>query len=357
MLQTASKRTLLVGEVVAALTGHEGEEHASLTEQMHRAASEFDHRTASSFCKALLEHLSDQPVSLRELEALIILGLAHPKVLQKARIPLAQEGRRLAALLEHEGERDRSLALLEVLNGRMPNDRHIERDLAAMMRKTGNAAKLVDRYLGRAEEAVQMGSPMDAIPWLQEVLLVDRSRRDVARMIRDLRYQEAERVNRRRRIFVRTLSTLVSLAALGGLGWREWSLREQFLAIPPADPTSIESLNQRLLAIDEMTAQNPLWVAALPASRERVRLRTQVAVVRAGLEEEARARVDALEREAAAADSARVRGRLAVEREDFATALDEFRTALAHAAPDWEHRERLERDVEALSQLISEEQP
>ncbi len=283
VVQSALTENPTVTEIVVAVLGRDesdpGERRAvhSLTESISSAAESFSDRGAVAMGRTLFAHLGEEGRSLPEFEALIVLALAKPRLAAKLRFSLSQEGRRLAVLMEHAGDRNRALHLLEVLNSRLPEDRHVERDLAAMLRKTGNVQKLVDRYLRRAEGAVGDGAPMDAIPWLQEVLLVDRSRRDVARMIRDLRYQEAERIERRRRLLKRALVTLALTAVLGFAGWREWELRERFLAIPVADETRIDSINGRIARVDALVASSPLWLGALMASRERTRLKGEIA--------------------------------------------------------------------------------
>lgn len=352
-MQTAAHKKLTPCDIVRAVCGSD-ESTASLTEQIRAATEEFTDRRATSAGKTLLTVLTEDARSLPEFEALIVLALAKPRLATKLRFSLSQEGRRLAVLYEHAGDRDRALALLEVLNARVPEDRHVDRDLAAMLRKTGNAGRLVERYLQRAEEAVQEGAPMEAVPWLQEVLLVDRSRSDVARMIRDIRYQEAERIDRGKRLRKRFFVTVFVLATLGFVGWREWNLRESFLAIQDADENRLESLNARIASIDGLVQSNPLWLGRLLASRERVRLKSSVAAVNKRLEELARIAAEQAERSLAQAELARLRGRAAVDNQDLTQALDEFRAALELAPQGWEHTARLERDIAALVELIEE---
>ncbi len=87
---------LLVEDVVNALTGgdlqRDEESVDDLRERMEGAATEFDERTAFAFGRALLDSLCEDPGNLRQLEALLILGLAHPDVLERHRISLAVEG-------------------------------------------------------------------------------------------------------------------------------------------------------------------------------------------------------------------------------------------------------------------------
>lgn len=75
-----------VEKAIQALTGglDRDLEVDDLRVMMESAAQEFDMRTARSFGSALLDQLSEDPANMRLLEALVILGLAHPEVLKSA---------------------------------------------------------------------------------------------------------------------------------------------------------------------------------------------------------------------------------------------------------------------------------
>jgi tetratricopeptide (TPR) repeat protein len=340
----------IVDEVVKTLTGptSDPEQPCDLRLQVSRARDELDSSTAENHCNALVEHLSSNPSSLPELEALIILGLAHPKLLSRHRIPLAQEGRRLALLLERAGQVDRAQSLLEVLATEVPKDKALDHDLASMMRRTGNADRLVDRYLQRAEEAVAINRPTEAIPWLQEVLLIDRSRRDVARMIRDLRYQEEERRNRVRRRVRATAGTILLTACVAGAVLRELDVRQSYQLVQPATKGDLKSLRARYDAIDDLVAHNPLSWATFRASHERSELRAQILSLEALQIEAARVRADEAAQKKVIAESARLRGRQFAEQGNYAEARQQFEFALENATPDWPHRARLESDIAAI---------
>jgi len=259
MSPTVTEERLLVDDVVKALTScREGEEGGALDlrEQMQRAADEFDRRTAETFGRALVDSLCEDPADPRRLEALLILGLAHPSILEKYQVSLAAEGRRLCVLLENNGEMERARGLLELLVTHVPDDRGLQQDLSSMMRRTGDVDELIERCLQRADEAVHSGQPMDAIPWLQEILLHDQSRRDVARMIRDLRYQEMAnraRIKRRNRL---AMVLIVISTVLSTLFVRERHIDDSYQALPPVDMENVGALNARLAGIDTLIADN-----------------------------------------------------------------------------------------------------
>lgn len=359
MSPTANDRQLFVDDVVQALTGLEdagmdGEE--LLREQMHRATEEFDERTAQAFGKALLDQLCEDPSDVRKLEALMILGLAHPPVLEQNRIPIATEGRRLAVLLERAGDSERARCLLEVLATRLPEEEGVDHDLTEMMRRSGSTAELVERYLARAEESVQKGRPMAAIPWLQQVLLLDRTRRDVARMIRDLRYQESERVAaRRRRTRLIAFVGLILLMVIGVVA-REMHIENAYRELPAVDENDLPGLQARLASLDGLVDQHRFWIGMFRPISERRQVEEAIEVLRSREQDAVREREREVQHREMLADAARERGLLAAERGDFDSALADLRSALELADETWAPRERVVADIEAIEKWKEERQ-
>lgn len=347
MVKTTAADNVIVEEVVVALTGGEGQ-RSDLRAQMERAAREFDAHTANSFCKALLTHLTEDPAAVRELEALIILGLAHPRVLEDNRIPLVQEARRLAVLLEKKGQAERAQTLLEMLAAHAPGDRGVERELGGIMRRTGSLDRLVERHLRRAEDAIRTGNREEAVRWLREVLLLDSSRRDVARMIRDLRYEAG--ITRTRWTRVLKFTTVVALlgGAIYGVIWREGRMRSEFEALPAAAANDVPAMQQRLATLDSWMGDNLLWLGTLEASRERARLRTELDKIKAASRDLERGQRMTRERAVAAAESERVNGRIAAEKNEFLRAREHFTRALKVAPPDWPERLQVQTDIDAI---------
>lgn len=342
---------IFVDDVVQALTrldvgGMQGE--ALLREQMQRATEEFDEHTAQAFGKALLDQLCEDPSDLRKLEALLILGLAHPAVLEANRIPIATEGRRLAVLLEQAGDAERARCLLEVLSTRMPEEEGVDRDLSEMMRRSGSTAELIERYLARAEEAVQEGRPMAAVPWLQQVLLLDRTRRDVARMIRDLRYQESERgaARKRRSTLIAVVATILALVI--GIAGREMRIEQAYGDLPGVADGDLPGLRTRLASLNELVDSRGFWIGMFRAVSERHQLEEAIDVLEARHQEDAIDQRRDEEYRVVLAEAARERGLRAAERGDFDVALEHLRGALELANESWPPRVRVLADIEAI---------
>jgi len=354
--QDTTGKNVMVEEAVSQLTdfGSEGA-RPTVQEEVERAASEFDRGTIKAYCAALVEHLEQAPDSLAELEALIVLGLAHPPMMSRYRIQIAQEGRRLAHLLEAAGMVDRAQEVLEIVSHEQPGNRRVDQDLASMMRRTGNVDRLVDRYVRRAEEAMADGRRRDAITWLREILLLDRSRSDIARMIRDLQYEEREiKLAWRRRL--RIAGMLVVVAGLAaGVVFRELHIQSTYANLTPQMGNSRQDLQSRLNNLDSLINSNPLWLGMFQAGRERADLRKRIAELDAAAAQDALREADQRATRVLEAESARTKGLLLLEQRDFQGAAQEFAEALGVAPADWSERARVAADLEAISELTPEQ--
>lgn len=355
MSATVPNDHLFVDDVVAALTGAvdtRGDARSALKAQMQRATDEFDQRTAEAFARALLESLCEEPIDLRKLEALLILGLAHPSVLDRHRISLAVEGRRLAAMLEHKGEIERARVLLDVV---------AQHESGALTQAAPEAPSVapaateedIQRYLAVAEKAASRGRTNEAIRALQEVVALDRNRRDVARMIRDLRFAEKDRRVR----FMRRLKSFAILCLICGLVagavWRERLLAERFAALPAHVEGDRASVQRRLDAIDAFVASQRLWIGLPDALRETTVLRTELTRL-----DEAQARrkhEEAVVRSRAfdLCEAARTRGLALAQEGKFEAALVDLKQSLTLADPAWAHRGEVQSNIDAIENWLA----
>ena len=355
MPQDISQERPGVDEIVAQLTPStlDGSAPDLRTHCLH-AEGAVDAKRADAFAEALLEYLDSVPDAFEELEACVVLWLAHPKALSRHGERCAAESRRLAAAYERRGEVARAQALLEQLVARNPGDKGLEHELSSLMQRTGNADRLIERYLHRAEEAMREGRRPDAVRWLREVLAVDRSRRDVARMIRDLQFEESEKRRAwRRRLRAFGLVVVLVSAGMGVMGRESW-LQERYAAIPPAEENDIVGMRDRLEQIDHLIAANPLWMGAFQASSERAELRAAIAKHESRLIQEQLAAEAEVRRRLDEAESSYVRAREAVDEGDFAAAIGFYEHALGSAPADWSERERLQADIQAIREWMAQ---
>ncbi|MFN0242776.1 MAG: tetratricopeptide repeat protein [Planctomycetota bacterium] len=351
MSPTATGNQGWIEGVVSTLTQSvKGELNAAevLREQVRRAGEEIDESSAVELATAVLAELDPESEEPQQLEALVIACLAHPAALEKHRSVLAGHGRRLSHILEHGGHADRARAVLEQLAARLPGENGIDHDLAALMRRSGSSEALIERYLRRAEDAVRLGKPMDAVGLLQEVVLLDRNRRDVARMIRDLRYQEKERHEKNRRRIKLAAGSLVLAVLLGAIAIREFDVRAQYASLPSANEGNLNSMKSRLTAIEDLIETNYAWIGMPAALSERSRLRTEVSVLESQFAQKKREEELEKKHRAEMAEDMRTRGLQYAQQGKFDLALADFRRALELAAESWEHRARVRADVEAI---------
>ena len=349
-MNASTETTPFVDDVVVALIGTSaaGERPFDIPEQVDRTHHDVDAATAESFGVALVEQLCEDSSSLGVLEALLVLGMAHPQVVRRHRIDLVTEGKRFALLLERSGEAGRARHVLESLIEYMPDERSLNHELAGVMRRNGNVEELIERYLVRADEAVASRNPLEAVPWLQEVLLLDRTRRDVARMIRDLRYSEEERkgkVSKRNAILgvVVLVSMLISAVFV-----RESDIRAELANLPAENPHDLGLLNARLGGIEAILEDRRVWFGMYGAVAEANRLDGVVAKLKVRLAREAREAARLVEQRADLAEAARERGLMLAKRGDFDAALRDLRHSLELTTDAWEYRERVLADVEAI---------
>ncbi len=342
-------RPLFVEDVITAITGGIGGVPArSLRSSMERAAVEFDERTAEAFARALFSELSQNPQDLLGLESLIILGLAHPRILARHGISLETEGRRLAVVLERGGQSERAQQLLDMLSTNLPRNPAEETVAGQDEASVTERVATIDGLLADADRCIARGKRREAVRLLQQILKLDRDRFDVARMIRDLR-----RDDEHRRAYRTTVAKIVlSMMIVGFLGYylvlREQKVRDRWDALPQAVVGDATSLQSRLDAIEGLLAQEHYWGGVFQAWRERDQLRAQVQRLQDEAARAARtASLQKLERMQDAED-VRLRGMLNVKSGKFDEALGDLRQALELGGERWEQRQRVLRDISAI---------
>ncbi len=348
--------TLIIRDATLAINGasvDRSDPRAHLRARVEEVRGFQDDFLADSL-EVLMPSAQGEGADMEALEALLIVGAARPELASARGVSTISAGRQLAHRLEKEDQGEKALAALELLVELFPGHKALERDLAGFMRRAGLVSDLVERYLQRSQQLLRQGRTAEAIAWMREVLLLDRSRKDVARTIRDLRFQEIDRVEARRsRRRVAVIALVGSLAISVGL-LRETRLAEEFRALPGAEAGDSAGMRERLAALEAFVERHPIWHGAFRALSERTELR--LACDRA-LEAERLAqerRAAELARRADEAELARERGTLLARDGQYAIALDELRHALELSRPDWEHRERVQEDIAAISAYLED---
>lgn len=350
MSAQAPERNVFVEDIVTALTGPvdaTGHATTALKDQMRRAADEFDQRTAEAFARALLESLCSETVDLRRLEALLILGLAHPTILDRHRISLRTEGQRLASMLEAQGQSERARCLIEVLDQRLGRDDFVVDAEEGTGKPRAEVEAEIETYLKRADQCAALGRNNEAIRWLQEIVTLDRNRRDVARMIRDLRWSEKERKAKNQKR-LKQVGVLVILAMLvAGVFARESYIDSAFRDVP-ASTNDLASLRDRLSAVEGIVESHKLWFGMGAALREQSRLRREIEGIESAASEAARQVALERARKVENAEAARERGMLLAQQGHFEEALFDLRQALELSDPTWSERTQVQSNVAAI---------
>ncbi|MBK7641510.1 MAG: hypothetical protein IPJ19_00430 [Planctomycetes bacterium] len=346
---TSTDRPLFVEDVITAITGGMGGVPVrSLRTSMERAAVEFDERTAEAFARALFSELSQNPQDLRGLESLIILGLAHPRILARHGISLETEARRLAVVLERSGQSERAQQMLEMLAASLPQG---TKDAEATLEEDSSVAERVatiEALLRDADKCIHRGRRREAVKHLQAILRLDRDRFDVARMIRDLRREDQSR--RERRMTVAKI--VLSMSIVGFLGYtlvlREQHVRERWDALPQALAGNLVSQQSRLEGVETLLADEHVWFGMLTALRERDQLRGQIVRSQDEAARAARAAVLQKKERMQDAEDVRVRAMMSVKNGRFEDALVDLRKSLELGGEHWDQRGRVLADIGAI---------
>jgi tetratricopeptide (TPR) repeat protein len=348
--------TLIVRDATLAINGAPEQRDEPRAHLRLRVAEvgHMDPGTAAECAEVLLSVAHGEGSDPEVLEALVILALSHPKLAKQAAIDAVGLGRRLAAAFERGGEPERGFAVLEILHHHYPGQPTLERELAQLMRRQGMVKDLVGRYFERARGLVREGRHGEAAGWLKEILQLDPSCKEAARLLRDLRFKHSTRRPSRSIAFRPLL--VIALLGLGGsaVGLRELRLRGEYLALPTSAEGNLESQELRLAAIERFIESHPFWHGSLRVLTERTDLRLKLALA------EERERIERHEREQRererleAADLCRARGLMHAQSGDLARALESFREALSYGGAEWAAFEQVSRDVSALEEGLSE---
>lgn len=348
--------TLILRDATLAICGApeaRGDQAEHLTVRLAEVAL-LDDATLEECRDVLLgaDGLGEQ-ADLEVLSALMILGLGRPDLAEPKGFSGLALGRRVAARLEREGQPDGALAIIETLRERHPGHQALERDYDAVLGRLGMVLNLADRYFDRAQQLIGRDELEEGIGWLREVLLLDPSRNDVARQIRDLKLRLQRPMQRLKINWGLILLGIGIPVALGGVVVREYELIGRYESLPGAVPGDLASSEARLAALDAFAEENQVWHAAISMERERTELRIDVERMRT-LDQATRLRAQEQRDEALlAVDNLRARARRLVGFSRYREALDLLEQADREAPDDWGFGEQTKKDIAALRAHLS----
>jgi len=342
--------TLIVRDAILAVHGSQ-EKRGEPREHLRLRLSEIGHldaRTAAECAEVLSSVAGGEGADPEALEALLILGLAHPELAESNKVAAMPTGRRLATRLERAGEIDHAMAVLELLLQRFPGHETLERDMAQLMRRQGMVQDLVGRYFERAKKCIAEGRTSEAAGWLREVLQLDPGRKDAARLIRDLRFKKLKQNRKSSGGWKVLVGLLLVASGVSALVMRELRLTEEFHALSPANEGNTPSLQRRLADLESFVERYPVWHGALQVLSERSELRVRLAVLADKVQAEESKLEDARRERLDTAEQYRALGLQLAQSGDLAGAQRAFEEALSNGGDDWEPRQRVERDLEDL---------
>ena len=139
------------------------------------------------------------------------------------------EGKELVELLAEVGELERVRAILERLLPIAPADPELKKALVNVHVRAGDQQRVIDLYESIADDLVRINRPLEAVSYLQKILLSDRRRSDIAERVRSL-YEFDERARQRRRMLNGLAGLFCLLLALAAGFWFYNERAEETLA-------------------------------------------------------------------------------------------------------------------------------
>ncbi|MCK5940547.1 MAG: PQQ-binding-like beta-propeller repeat protein, partial [Planctomycetes bacterium] len=207
------------------------------------------------------------PTNLAARERLVELCLGPEGVTLDGFDALA-EGKELVELLMEFGDIQRVRSLLEHLLLVEPNDPDLKKALVNVHIRAGDQKRVVQLYESIADDLVRRNKPLEAVSYLQKILLLDRSRSDISERVRRL-YESDERARRRTRA-LSALGVLFCLLLVLGSGYWFYNERaeEDFAAIDVQNLVATEDFAGAKAAYAEFILQHPLTTAIGKAESE-----------------------------------------------------------------------------------------
>jgi outer membrane protein assembly factor BamB/tetratricopeptide (TPR) repeat protein len=207
-----------VPETNAEVAGvYESCQEFELAAYHHKCVAEF-HAGAGDVRKAaeILQHVVAMlPTDLAARERLVEVAVGRPDLASKDLDPVAI-GKQLVDLYLEIGEVERVRGILERLLRDNPYDVELKKSLINVHTKAGDTRRVIELYESIAEDLVQARKPIEAVKYLQKILMLDRARKDVSERIRSLYVMDERRRSRRRSMVVMFAMGIV-LLVLGGV--------------------------------------------------------------------------------------------------------------------------------------------
>ncbi|HEB53363.1 MAG TPA: DUF4388 domain-containing protein [bacterium] len=237
--------------------------------------SEAEHRIGADdlagAARCLLEVRQLVPTNLRARERLLELTVG-PDAVRLDGFDALTEGKELVELLTNFGDLQRVRGVLERLLLVEPNDPDLKKALVNVHVRAGDQKRVIELYESIADDLVRQGKPLEAVSFLQKILVLDRSRSDVSERMRRL-YEFDERARRRSRA-LSVLGGLFCLLLVLGSGYWFYNERakEDFAAIDVQDLLAHDDFVGAAAVFRQFIEQHPLTTAVVSAEGELKRI-------------------------------------------------------------------------------------
>ncbi len=221
----------------------------------------------SGAAQRLLEAKQLVPTDLQARERLVELTLGPGGVALAGFDPLA-EGKELVDLLLEFGDIARVRLLLERLLLVEPHDPDLKKALVNVHVKAGDQKRVAELYESIADDLVRQQKPLEAIAYLQKILLIDRARTDISERVRSL-YEFDEHARRRGRA-LSVLAVLFCLLLVLGSGYWFYNERaeEDFARIDVRESLQHEDFAAAISAYTGFIAEHPFATSVGRAKAE-----------------------------------------------------------------------------------------
>ncbi|MCA8942216.1 MAG: PQQ-binding-like beta-propeller repeat protein [Planctomycetes bacterium] len=242
--------------------------HLKIVADSHVEAGEVD--LAASHLRHVVEML---PTDLDARDRLVELTVGAGIAERDGFDPVAH-GKELVDLYLEIGDIERVRSILEQLLRLNPEDLELKKRLINVHSKAGDTRRVVELYESIAEDLIQHRDPIEAIKYLQKIVMIDRSRRDISERIKRL-YEADERRRSRRRSLVMLGALMMLLSVVAG-GWYlyEQEARKQMGVVGDtvAQLAGEKRFAEAIAELEAFVAKYPLTMVSREATAERARI-------------------------------------------------------------------------------------
>lgn len=210
------------------------------------------------------------PTDLAARERLVEIALTQDVRLSE--FDPVEEGKELVNLLMGAGDLRRVRSILERLLTVRPDDLDLKKVLVSVHTKAGDQARVIELYESISSTLVKQHRPIEAIAYLQKILMLDRTRSDISEKVRSL-YAQDERARTRRRAMATLGVICVLLVAVGfAYNYYDQAATSAFESIDVQQYLADEEFGLAAAAYEQFLGEYPLASAGARAREELLRI-------------------------------------------------------------------------------------